>query len=32
MEITVTTDMQHLQEITHKHTSNHNHIYAKIVT
>ena len=32
IEITVTTDMHHLQEITHKHTSNHSHIYDKIVT
>ena len=28
-EITVTTDMQHLQGITHKHTGNYNHIYYK---
>jgi hypothetical protein len=32
IEITITTDMHYLQEITHKHTSNHNHIYDKIVT
>jgi len=31
IEITVTTDMHHLHEITHKHTSNHNHIYDNIV-
>jgi hypothetical protein len=32
MEITVTTNIQHLPKINHKHTSNHNHIYAKIAT
>jgi hypothetical protein len=28
-EITITTDMQHLQGITHKNTCNYNHIYYK---
>jgi hypothetical protein len=32
IEIKLTTYMHHLQEITHKHTSNHNHIYDKIVS
>ena len=32
IKIIVSTDMHHLQEITHKHTSNHSHIYDKIVT
>jgi hypothetical protein len=32
IKITVITDMHHLQEITHKHTRNHSHIYDKIIT
>jgi hypothetical protein len=28
-EITVNTDMQHIQGNTHKHTGNYNHIYDK---
>jgi hypothetical protein len=32
IKIIVIIDMHHLQEITHKHTSNHSHIYDKIVT
>ena len=29
IEIIVTTNMQHLQGIIHKHTGNYNHIYDK---